>query len=71
MIYRHHTPFPAVPIFFHPPLAGFHKEFPRLFQPAFTLYLNMTRWVMGERFWSAKKDEIRKIKETERKKVSC
>lgn len=46
----------------------FHKEFPRLFQPAFTLYINMTRHVMGERFWSRKKDEIRKIKAVERKR---
>jgi hypothetical protein len=49
---------------------GFHKEFPRLFQPAFTLHLNMTRWVMGERFWNRKKEEIRKIKQAEFKRVS-
>jgi len=47
----------------------FHKEFPRLFQPAFTLYLNMSTWIMGQKFWAAKKDEIKKIKEAERKKV--
>jgi len=46
----------------------FHKEFPRLFQPAFTLYLNMSTWIMGQKFWAAKKDEIKKIKEAERKK---
>jgi hypothetical protein len=29
----------------------------------------MTRWVLGERFWNGKKEQIRKIKEKERKKV--
>lgn len=40
----------------------FHKQFPKLFQPAFTLQINMRRYFMGQSYWEKKKeilDEIR------------
>ena len=49
--------------------SGFHKEFPRLFQPAFNLQINMTRYVMGERFWNKKKREIQKMKAEQKQRV--
>lgn len=48
-------------------IVRFHKEFPRLFQPAFNLNINMRRYVMGERYWERKKDQIRKFKEEQKK----
>ncbi|CAE7466538.1 unnamed protein product [Symbiodinium microadriaticum] len=49
---------------------GYHKEFPRLFQPAFTLQINMARYIMGTRYWEKKKFHLEEIRREERLKLS-
>mmetsp|Transcript_15981 Transcript_15981/g.24083 ORF Transcript_15981/g.24083 Transcript_15981/m.24083 type:complete len:341 (+) Transcript_15981:181-1203(+) len=48
----------------------FHKEFPRLFQPAFSVQINMTRYIMGKRFWENKKNQLEAIRREEKLKQS-
>lgn len=44
-------------------LIQFHNQFPRLFGPAFRIQIQLHLFVMGNRWWNNKKNELFKIKE--------
>lgn len=50
-------------------LLTFHQQFPRLFQPAFKLQLNMMLYIKGNRWWSLKKSALQKLKDESKAKL--